>query len=87
MASPEAIASAGSVVSADQINYEQKMFSHPSYRFEPQFPNTFGQDINLGASQTPSVINIPPEVFNLAQSFLLISHTILFWIKYVDCRY
>ena len=28
MASPEAIAQGGSVVTADQINYEQKMFSH-----------------------------------------------------------
>ena len=30
MASPEAIAQGRSVVTADQINYEQKMFSHPS---------------------------------------------------------
>jgi len=64
------------VVTSDQINYEQKMFSHPSYRFEPQFPNTFGQPINLGASQTPSVINLPPEVFNLAQSYLLYTVTL-----------
>jgi len=70
MASPEAIAQGGSVVTADQINYEQKMFSHPSYKFEPQFPNTFGQNIILSTSQTPITINIPPEVFNLAQSYL-----------------
>ncbi len=70
MASQSAIAEGGSVVTADQINYQQKMFSHPSYRFEPQFPNTFGQSIILGSSQTPVTINIPPEVFNLAQSYL-----------------
>ncbi|HEV2601387.1 MAG TPA: hypothetical protein VGT41_03750, partial [Candidatus Babeliales bacterium] len=57
----------------DQINYHQKRFSHPSYRFEPQFSNTFGQPVVLGASQTPVTINIPPEVFNLSQSYLLYS--------------
>ena len=59
------------VVSSDQINYKQKLFSHPSYRFEPQYPNTFGQNIVLGASQVPIVINMPPEVFNLSESYLL----------------
>lgn len=76
MASQSAIAEGGSVVTADQINYQQKMFSHPSYRFEPQFPNTFGQPINLTTSQTPVTINIPPEVFNLAQSSLNYSVTL-----------
>lgn len=77
MASESAIASsAGTVVSADQIVYDQKMFSHPSYRFEPQFPNTYGQPITLGSSQTPSTINIPPEVFNLSQSYLLYEVTL-----------
>ena len=47
MASLSAIAQGDSVVTADQINYQQKMFSHPSYKFEPQFPNTFGQSISL----------------------------------------
>ncbi len=70
MASPQAIAEGGSVVSADQINYHQKLFSHPSYRFEVQFPNTFGQTIALTTSQTPVVINIPPQVFNMSQSYL-----------------
>jgi len=59
------------VVSSDQINYKQKLFSHPSYRFEPQYPNTFGQNIVLGASQVPIVINMPPEVFNLSESYLV----------------
>ena len=58
------------VVSSSQINYQQSMFSHPSYRFNSQFPNTFGQAINLTASQTPVTINLPPEVFNLSQSYL-----------------
>ena len=74
MASAQAIASStGSIVSADQIDYSQKLFSHPSYRYDPQFCNTFGQPIILGSSQTPSTINIPPEVFNLSQSILLYS--------------
>ncbi len=74
MASQSAIAEGGSVVTADQINYQQKMFSHPSYRFEPQFSNTFGAPINLSsASQIPVTINLPPEVFNLAQSYLTYS--------------
>ncbi|HRP37293.1 MAG TPA: hypothetical protein PLS50_05795, partial [Candidatus Dojkabacteria bacterium] len=83
MASESAIGSAGSVVSADQINYEQKMYSHPDYKFEPQFPNTFGQAITLGSSQTPSTINIPPEVFNFAQSNLLYSVTLPAGAAYV----
>ena len=50
--SQSAIAEGGSVVTADQINYETKLFSHPSYKYEPQFPNTFGSPINLTTSQT-----------------------------------
>src|SRR5690606_28526598 len=60
----------GTVVTADQINYSQSMFSHPSYNFEPQYPNTFGQTTAITTSQTPVTINIPPVVFNLSQSFL-----------------
>lgn len=73
MASQSAIAEGASVVTADQINYHQKMFSHPSYRFTPQFSNTFGQPIVLGSSQVPVTINLAPEVFNLAQSYLVYS--------------
>ena len=72
MASQSAIAEGASVVTADQINYHQKMFSHPSYRFTPQFSNTFEQPIVLGASQVPVTINIPPEVSNLGQSYLVL---------------
>jgi hypothetical protein len=71
MASQSAIAEGSSTVTADQINYQQKLFSHPSYVLDPQFPNTFGQPINLStSSQIPVTINIPPEVFNLSQSYL-----------------
>ena len=100
MASESAIAEGSTVVTSDQINYHQKMFSHPSYRMSPQFSNTFGH---------PVTVNIPPELFNLAQSSLLytvnippnaagtfvwyaqqalkeISHSILQWFQYVDCR-
>ena len=65
MATSSAIAEGSSVVTSDQINY-QKMFSHPTYRFSPQFSNTFGQPVVLGTSQTPVTVNNPPEVFNLA---------------------
>ncbi len=73
MASQSAIAEGSNIVTADQINYQQKLFSHPQYRYEPQFNNTFGQPIVLGSSQTPVTINVPPEVFNLSQSYLLYS--------------
>ncbi len=58
------------VVSSSQISYHQDAYSHPSYRYQTQFPSTFGATIALNASQTPAVINLPPEVFNLAQSYL-----------------
>ena len=63
----------GNVVTASQIDYKQSMYSHPSYKFCPQFSNTFGQPIVLGSSQVPVTINIPPEVFNLSQSYLMYS--------------
>ena len=63
------------VARASQIDYKQSMFSHPSYKFAPQYPNTFGQAISLGTSQTPVTINIPPTVFNLSESIL--SYTVI----------
>ena len=66
-------ADSGPVISSSQIDYKQSMYSHPSYRFSPQFSNTFGQPFFLGASQTPVTVNIPPEVFNLSQSSILYS--------------
>jgi hypothetical protein len=70
MASQSSIAEGGSVVTSEEINYQQKLFSHPSYRFEVQYPNTFGQTIALTTSQTPVTINVPPQVFNLSQSYI-----------------
>lgn len=70
MASPQSIAEGSDVVTSDQLNYQQKLFSHPSYQLTPQFPNTFGQTISLGAGQSPVTINVPPEVFNLSESYL-----------------
>ena len=58
------------IVASEQITYQQSVYSHPSYVFEPQFPNTFGQPINLNTGQNPVTMNLPPEVFNLAQSML-----------------
>jgi hypothetical protein len=61
----------GAMADAKQIDYNaQKFFRHPSYRYMPQYPNTFGQPINLGSSQIASTVNLPPEVFNLSQSYL-----------------
>ena len=65
MASSEGIAEGSSVVSSDEINFHQKLFSHPSYKYNAQFPNTFGAPITLGVSNTPITINIPPEVMNM----------------------
>ena len=70
MASESSIAQGGNIVTSNQINYQQKLFSHPSYRYEVQYPNTFGQTIALTTSQTPVTINVPPQVFNLSQSYL-----------------
>ncbi len=70
MASPQAIAEGSDNVWSDQLKYNQKIFANPNYRYEPQFPNTYGQTIALTTSQSPVVINLPPDVFNLAQSYL-----------------
>lgn len=70
MATQSEIAEGGNIVSSNQIDYIQKVFSHPTYRYMPQFPNTYGQPIALNTSQTPVVVNLPPEVFNLAQSYV-----------------
>lgn len=64
------------VVSSSQMDYSQGAYSHPSYVYETQFPSTFGQTIALNASQTPVVINLPPVVFNLAQSYLFFQITL-----------
>jgi len=60
-----------STISASQIDYKQALYSHPEYRMTPQFPNNYGQPLPLlAASQSVVTINIPPEVFNMGESFL-----------------
>ena len=58
---------------SDQLQYRQSLFSHPQYRLEAQFSNTYGAPIILGTSQVSATINLPPVPFNLAQSYLLYS--------------
>lgn len=70
MASQSGIAEADVIVSSDQISYQQKMFSHPDYRYQIQQPNTFGQPIYITSARSPVTINLPPEPYNLAQSTL-----------------
>ena len=45
MASQSAIGQVrvGVGVTSDSLNYKQRLFSHPDYKFEPQNSNTFGQ--------------------------------------------
>lgn len=70
MATQAEIAEGSSIVSSKQIDYQQKVFSHPSYVHRMIAPNTNGQTISLNSSQTPVTFTIPPEVFNLSQSYL-----------------
>lgn len=58
------------VVKAPQIEYKQYVYNHPSYRMDPQYPNTFGQPIVVNSSQSPVTINLPSECYNLSQSYL-----------------
>ena len=71
MASQSAIGQGADVVTSDSLNYKQRLFSHPDYKFEPQNSNTYGQPISLGANITPVVINIPNVVHNWAHTNLL----------------
>lgn len=71
MASQNAISKGDSIVTSSQIDYDQKMFSHPDYKFQLVPPNNFGQPITLGTSRVPIVFNIPAEVFNWAPTELL----------------
>ena len=59
------------MVVSDSINYKQRLFSHPDYKYEPQNSNSYGQPISLGANITPVVINIPNVVHNWAHTNLL----------------
>jgi hypothetical protein len=70
MASQSSIAESSNIVTSDELNYDQKLFSHSQTKYNAQFPNTFGQAISLGASQTPVTINIGPNVFNMGEAIL-----------------
>ncbi len=70
MASESSIAEGSNIVTADELNFQQKSFSHSSTRYNAQFPNTFGQAINLNQSTTPVTINIGPNVMNLGEAIL-----------------
>jgi len=65
-----------SIVTAPQIDDKQEALSHPTYRYNQVFPNTYGQAIQLGAGQVPVQITIPNEVFNWAPSYLSFQITI-----------
>ena len=68
MASQSAIGQGADVVTSDSLNYKQRLFSHPDYKFEPQNSNNFGQPISLGANITPVIPNV---VHNWAHTNLL----------------
>ena len=70
MASQSAIAEGQGYVVSDELDLAQKPYSHSSYKYNPQFPNNFGQPISLNTSIIPVVINIPPEVFNMGNAYL-----------------
>ena len=70
MASQSAIAQGHEVVIADQLNYNQKLYSHPEYKFVAQVPQTNGQPITLSTSTT--------RLCYLLQMYLLILHGLIY---------
>jgi hypothetical protein len=70
MATESNIAEGNTIVVSENVEYRQKLFTTPSYKYNAQFSNTFGQPINLGVSSTPVTINLPPDVFNLGGAYL-----------------
>ena len=61
MATTEALsASAGSeTVIAEQLDYHQKHFAHPTYKYNAQFSNTFGLSISVYQThQSPSTYHL-----------------------------
>ncbi len=63
--------SGSSMVIASQIDYEQKAFSHGELVYTPQYPNNYGVPTLIGnGSATNVTIILPPEVYNLSQSYL-----------------
>src|SRR4051812_33031702 len=76
MATEKEQATGSSIVTAKQIDYHQKVFSHPTYQFQTVYPNTFGTPIPLDASQNICTMVLPPEVFNLSESYLTFTQTL-----------
>ena len=64
------IAMGDTVVRASQFDISQKLFDGPSYKFNQQNPNTYGQPISLTAGNAITTINVPPEVYNLGITLL-----------------
>jgi hypothetical protein len=76
MASQSAIAEGQGYVVSEELDFAQKAYSHSTFKYNPQFPNNFGADIVLGTSQTPIVINIPPECYNMGNAYLTYNVTL-----------
>lgn len=64
MASQASLGSSDAIVQSDELNYKQRMFSHPEYKLQFVPPNTYGAPIVLGTSTVPIQFNIPASVFN-----------------------
>lgn len=50
--------------------YEQKALVHGLRQFQQVFSTQFSQSVPINSSQTPVTLNLPPEVFNLSESYL-----------------
>ncbi|HVT63453.1 MAG TPA: hypothetical protein VHD33_08215, partial [Legionellaceae bacterium] len=60
-------------VSAKNLDYTQEAYRHSRLQYVPTFPNQYGSPIYLTSGQTPSVFNLPTDVFNLSESILMYS--------------
>jgi len=70
------LAAHSNVVTAEQQDYSQRLYSHGSYRYQTVFPNTFGTTISIQSGQNPVTLQLPIECFNLSQSYLFMTLTI-----------
>ncbi len=62
--------SSSMVVTSPQLDYTQKTFHHGQYSWLQVYANTYQAPIALNTSQTPVVLNLPNDVYNLSQSYL-----------------
>ncbi|HVT62683.1 MAG TPA: hypothetical protein VHD33_04260 [Legionellaceae bacterium] len=58
-------------IAADNLNYTQDAYRHSRLQYVPTFPNQYGAPIILTSGQTPTVFNLPTDVFNLSESILM----------------